>query len=177
MILVGLGNPGPEYATTRHNLGFVVLDALAQSLDVSWNHEREVVVARYGDSWLLKPQTFMNKSGSALQDFLTYKNISIDSADIHRDLLVVHDELDFEPGDYKIQRDRSSAGHNGVQSIIDQFNTKDFSRLRLGIGNGRLNDIPSEDYVLQRPPEAERELLATAVTQAVEELVRLVEKK
>lgn len=170
MVLIGLGNPGPEYTGTRHNLGWQVIDALAEKLGLSWAAERDVMLARTEPHWLIKPQTFMNRSGQALRDWLTYKNISTDLADLHRDLLVIHDELDFAPGVWKIQRDRSSAGHNGVQSIIDQLGSKDFTRLRMGIGSGRDFGIPSEDFVLQRPPELERTALRTAITEAVEQL-------
>lgn len=176
MIIVGLGNPGPEYSATRHNLGWQVVEALAQHLGTTWERDRDVLVARFGSHWLVKPQTFMNRSGVALRDWLEYKNISIDPADLHRDLLVVHDELDFEPGVFKMQRDRSSAGHNGVQSIIDQLNSKDFYRLRIGIGSGRELGIPNEDFVLQRPPQPEREALNTVIPQAVQQLQELLNK-
>jgi PTH1 family peptidyl-tRNA hydrolase len=109
MIIVGLGNPGPEYTGTRHNVGFAVLDQLALSLGISWSTERNTLAAREGDVWLLKPQTFMNHSGQALRDFLIYKNISTAGADLHQHLLVIHDELDFAVGQWKMQRDRSSA--------------------------------------------------------------------
>lgn len=176
MIIVGLGNPGQEFTGTRHNLGFVILDRLAAAHELSWVRERDVMVARSGDHWLIKPGTYMNRSGTAVKDFFAYKNISTDSADLHRDLLVVHDELDFEPGVWKIQRDRSSAGHNGVQSIIDAFGTKDFNRLRIGIGNGQASGIPGEDYVLQSIPAPDREPLEGAVSAAVTALSATIKK-
>ncbi len=176
MIIVGLGNPGSEYSTTRHNLGWQVIDALAVKLGLTWTKERDVMAARLDPHWLVKPQMFVNRSGESLRDWLDYKNISTDPADLHRDLIVVHDELDFEPGVCKLQRDRSSAGHNGVQSIIDQLNSKDFFRLRIGIGSGRELGIPNEDFVLQRPPATEREALAAAVIKAVDQLQELIEK-
>lgn len=173
MIIVGLGNPGKEYVGTRHNLGFQVLDQLAQDLHLEWTVERDVLVTRSGEHWLLKPQTYMNRSGQALKDFFSYKNISTESADIHRNLLVIHDELDFEPGQWKLQRGRSSAGHNGVQSIIDAMNTKDFERLRIGIGSGKSFNIPSEDFVLQTFPSTE----LPAIHVAVSEVVELIKKQ
>lgn len=177
MIIVGLGNPGPEYSATRHNLGWQVIDALTAELGIDWTKERDVLFARAEPHWFIKPQTFMNRSGLALRDFFSYKNLPTDPADLHRDLIVIHDELDFEPGNFKLQRGRSSAGHNGVQSIIDQFASKDFFRMRIGIGSGRDIGVPNEDFVLQRPPEPERELLKSAVTQAVDALRKLIEKK
>ncbi len=176
MIIVGLGNPGQEFTGTRHNLGFVVLDQLAATLGVSWAHERDVMVARIGHDWLIKPWTYMNRSGAALKDFFAYHNISTDPADLHRDLLVVHDELDFEPGVWKTQRGRSSAGHNGVQSIIDACGTKDFNRLRIGIGNGQSSGIPGEDYVLQSIPAPDREPLVQAISAAVESIISKIKK-
>ncbi len=169
MIIVGLGNPGPDYTGTRHNVGFAVLDQLAEALAVSWSQERDVLAVRTGDHWLVKPQTYMNRSGDALKDFLTYKNISLDGADLHRDLVVIHDELDFPPGEVKRQHSRSSAGHNGVQSIIDALSTKDFARIRIGIGKSDV--IPTEDYVLQTLPAPDRELVRAAIDQAVTELL------
>lgn len=169
MIIVGLGNPGKEYFGTRHNLGFVVVDALAATLGLTWSNERGVMAARFGDHWLLKPQTYMNRSGDCLKDFFAYKNISINSADLHRDLIIVHDELDFPPGEFKLQRDRSSAGHNGVQSVIDAFSSKDFSRIRIGIG--KLPQIPIEEYVLQNIPAVDQSAIDEATT-AVVDLLR-----
>ena len=168
MIIVGLGNPGPDYLGTRHNIGFEILDQLADALGVSWSAERDVLAARTGDHWLIKPQTYMNRSGHAIRDFLVYKNISIESADLHQHLLVIHDELDFAVGQWKVQRDRSSAGHNGVQSIIDALSTKDFQRVRVGIGNGKAFNIPSEDFVLQSFPHTDRILLNLVITEIVD---------
>lgn len=173
MIIVGLGNPGPEYTGTRHNAGFVVLDQLAETLGLSWSPERDVLAARESDLWLLKPQSFMNHSGQALRDFLVYKNISTEAAALHQQLLVIHDELDFAVGQWKMQRDRSSAGHNGVQSIIDAFSTKDFTRIRVGIGSGQLINIPNEEYVLQTIPTTDRPLL----DQVTKEIIGVIQEK
>lgn len=173
MIIVGLGNPGSDYIGTRHNIGFAVLDQFAETLGLSWSPERDVLVARESDVWLLKPQSYMNHSGQALRDFLIYKNIPTTGANLHQQLLVIHDELDFSVGQWKMQRDRSSAGHNGVQSIIDAFSTKDFSRIRVGIGSGKLINIPNEEYVLQTIPATDRPLL----DQATKEIIDVIQEK
>lgn len=173
MIVVGLGNPGPEFISTRHNFGFLVLDRLAESLGSTWDTDRSIQCAKYGQHWLLKPQSYMNRSGHALQEFFRWHNISTDSAALHAQLLVVHDDLDFPLGTIREQRDRSSAGHNGVQSIIDACSTKDFTRLRLGIGQESLAVIPTEEFVLQQFLPTERQL----VEETLDEAVRLLSAK
>lgn len=172
MIIVGLGNPGEEFHGTRHNVGFAALDFLVQELRLDdWSKDRDVLSTRFQDHLLIKPQTYMNKSGQALRDFFTWHSLSSESANLHSQLIVLHDELDFELGVMKTQRDRSSAGHNGVQSLIDAFQTKDFTRWRIGIGNNQALNIPAEDYVLQRFAPAERETLQS-VFQDVARLVQ-----
>jgi len=159
MIIVGLGNPDREHQQTRHNVGFMVLDALLElETGASWKTEFGVAWARLGQHWLIKPQEYMNVSGQTLKRFIEKKGIEWKVAD----LLIVHDELDFPLGEIHEQRDRSAAGHNGVQSIIDAFNTKEFTRLRVGIGDNRLYDMPAEAYVLQRfTPDEQKIITAT----------------
>lgn len=171
MIIIGLGNPGKDYLDTRHNVGFEAIEALAKALGADWTADRDVAVARYGDHWLIKPQTYMNRSGDALKDFFTYKNIATDPATVLDQMIVIHDELDFPPGEVKAQRDRSSAGHNGVQSIIDAFSTKDFTRFRIGIGKSP--HIPTDEYVLQNIPDQER----PAINEAIATTAELLRKK
>ncbi len=165
MIIVGLGNPGKQYVTTRHNAGWWVLDALAADLGLSWKNERSVDIASINGHWLVKPQSFMNESGPAVQDWLQYKKITVAPGD----LLIVHDELDFPTvGTVKLQRDRSSAGHNGVQSMFDTFGTQDMWRLRIGIGDNRPLNMPAENYVLQHVAAADQPVMDQAIKQAVE---------
>jgi len=164
MIVVGLGNPGAQYDETRHNLGFMVLDALVDSLDWgTWKRAGQVEYLKRSGHVLVKPQEFMNVSGPTLQSFFSSKKILW----VANELMVIHDDLDFPLGTVREDRNRSSAGHQGVQSLIDTFGTEDFWRLRLGIGDNRARSIPAETYVLQPFPEEAQPLLADMIGQAV----------
>jgi len=149
-LIVGLGNPGKQYELTRHNLGFRVLDLVAG--EVVWQNKYDALFLKLGNTVLAKPQTFMNLSGKAVNQILKYYP--------EAELVIVHDDLDFPLGTIRIQKNISGAGHNGVQSIIDELGTHDFIRIRLGIDNADLRkDIPSEDFVLQKFTESETDLV------------------
>ncbi len=131
-LIVGLGNPGEKYKKTRHNAGFLVVDLLQSAGTMS---EVDNVI-------LFKPRTGMNSSGKAVRRVVEEKGIDFE------DLLVVHDDMDIDLGDYKLQKGRGAAGHNGVGSIVDSLNSKDFWRLRIGIGRPPEGVEPA-DYVLE----------------------------
>lgn len=172
MIVVGLGNPGQQYADTRHNVGFMVLDAFARSWpDLSWKTEFGVSWARLDRHWLLKPQEFMNLSGPTLNAFLQKKGLAYS---IERDLLVIHDDLDFPLGEIHAQADRSAAGHQGVQSLVAALGSQAFRRLRIGIGNNREVNVPAEAYVLQKFSAEEAPIISQAVSNAVQQLKALL---
>lgn len=167
-IIVGLGNPGEQYKNTRHNVGWLALDYLLR--DVKWREDKKFQSLIYQDDDFLfvKPLTFMNNSGQAVQKILNYykllpKNLGIinkKDADLNEALTVIHDELDLNFGDYRIATDSSSAGHRGVQSIIDHLKTKKFTRIRIGIKNELLRThIPSDKFVLQPFSGEERQKL------------------
>ncbi len=150
MLIVGLGNPGKQYEQTRHNFGFRVLDLLAGG--EQWEHKHDSQFIKTDDLILAKPQTFMNKSGEAVKEILKYYPAA--------QLVVIHDELDFPLGTIKIMKNISSAGHNGVQSIMDELATKDFIRIRLGIDNPDIRgQVPGDDFVLQKFTEQELSLV------------------
>lgn len=135
-LIVGLGNPGPEYEYTRHNIGFMVADRLANELvqgPVNWQRDdkKNVLTIKSGDILLAKPITFMNKSGFAVKALVDYYKLAPD------DVWVIHDDMDLPLGKIRIRRGGSSAGHNGVTSIIQQLKTDDFLRFRMGIGRGK----------------------------------------
>ena len=161
-LFVGLGNPGAEYAATRHNAGFWWIDQLARRLNVSLTLERAYKgrVARAsvaGQSvWLLEPQTFMNRSGQAVGALCRFYKIPADH------VLVVHDELDLSPGQIKLKHGGGHAGHNGLRDIHAQLGTPDYWRLRIGIGHP---GVKSEvvHWVLRKPPLDDR----IAVDQAI----------
>ena len=159
-IIVGLGNPGEQYKSTRHNAGFMAINALARELNLVWvaNKKFKVETASGSGFILVKPQDFMNNSGFSVGAVLSYykllpKKLGIlktANADLAKILTVIHDDLDIELGKYKISVDSRSAGHNGVQSIIDQLKTKNFKRIRIGIRTEALEKIPVEKFVLQK---------------------------
>lgn len=148
-VICGLGNPGEEYEHTRHNAGFDSVDALAEELRVSyWKSECGALTAkaRYKgeDLLLVKPQDFMNTSGGPL------KKVCQAYGATPADIVVVHDELDIDPGTIRVKFGGGLAGHNGLKSIADKLQTKDWTRVRVGIGRppGRM---PVVDWVLSRP--------------------------
>jgi PTH1 family peptidyl-tRNA hydrolase len=132
-LIVGLGNPGPEYELTPHNLGFLTIDRLADVLHVEVrNRQCKALTARTQIGQepvvLAKPETYMNLSGMAVRELLEKLELKPET-----DLIVIQDELDFPFGTLRVQRARSSAGHNGIESIIDSLGTKDFLRIRIGV--------------------------------------------
>lgn len=166
MVIVGLGNPGSDYARTRHNVGFMVLDRLAARLAASWKREAGVAWFKHESHYLIKPERYMNASGEAVNTFFRYKNIVFTPAQ----MLVVHDDLDLPLGTVKPDIDRSSGGHQGVENIIQVFGTQGFQRLRIGIGSNRdrIPQLPAEDFVLQPFAPDERAIIDQALTQATE---------
>jgi PTH1 family peptidyl-tRNA hydrolase len=165
-LIVGLGNPGAEYDATRHNIGFAVVDELVRVHDAATVNTK--LLARIWkaktdahDALLMEPQTFMNASGDAVAAFMKTKKIPTSR------LIVVHDELDLPFGEVRVSQNASSAGHNGVQSIIDSLGTQEFTRVRIGIGPRPAN-IPGDKFVLQQFSAEERKTLATVIGNAAD---------
>ncbi len=165
-LLVGLGNPGPEYEATRHNAGFWFIDAAARQLNTPLNVERSYfgLAARantaHGPVWLLEPMTYMNLSGKAVAALARFFKIPPEN------ILVAHDELDVLPGQAKMKFGGSHAGHNGLKDIQAQLGSAAFWRLRLGIGHPGVK-AEVVDYVLRKPPLLEREGLDKAIEQSL----------
>ena len=165
-LLVGLGNPGPEYAQTRHNAGFWWVDAAARQLGARLVNDRAYhgLVARVnrasGPLWLLEPQTYMNVSGKAVAALARFFKIA------PQEILVVHDELDLPPGQLKLKQGGGHAGHNGLRDIHAQLGSPDYWRLRLGIGHPGVK-AEVANYVLGKPPAAEREAIEAAVERSL----------
>ena len=197
-LIVGLGNPGKKYAKTRHNVGFMVVDALAEKYGVKFqakkklgaeiaeiNHNSSPPPLKVREGWgelliFAKPQTFMNDSGRAISKLLTTYNLSpYEGSPVGRqltDLLVVHDEIDLPLGTLKIYGPgRSSAGHKGVESIIDKLGNG-FTRLRIGIENRKQFRIPpTDDYVLQNfTKEEQAKLNKEIIPKAIEEIKKFL---
>lgn len=160
-LIVGLGNPGQQYEKTRHNAGFLFLDSLALELGCFWSNESrfqglfaEGSVAN-GKVMLLKPHTFMNRSGQSVGKVAQYYKL------LPEEILVVHDELDFNPGVVKLKKDGGHAGHNGLRDIIEHLDSKEFYRLRIGIGRPPAGKVVA-DFVLSSPSKHEWEMLVNA---------------
>lgn len=169
-IIVGLGNPGQEYENTRHNAGFMLVDKLAAEAGAVWktNKRFKAEIAESTGVFFIKPQTFMNNSGESVQAVLSYYKLlprtfgilKVKGADLSQILTVAHDDLDIGLGKYKISTDSRSAGHNGVQSIINHLKTKNFQRIRIGIKKSAEQEkIPTDKYVLTKFGTKEKELV------------------
>ena len=168
-LFVGLGNPGQEYENTRHNAGFWWVDALARELGATLQVERNYFgkVARVnsprgaaGPIWLIEPMTYMNLSGKAVAALARFYKIEPE------EILAIHDELDLDPGQMKIKQGGSAAGHNGLKDMQAQLGSANFWRLRLGIGHpGNRGEVA--DYVLRRPPLAERLAVDDCITKSL----------
>ena len=168
-LLIGLGNPGSQYEYSRHNLGFRVVEALARRLGALQPVRKGAAIcaeAEYGGVKVLlaQPLTYMNRSGQAVRGLL--RDYPVDLSN----MLIIYDDLDLPPGSMRLKRDGGSAGHRGLQSIINLLGTDSFPRLRIGIGKPPPGcDVP--DYVLQRIPDAEAELFEFVLVDAVEAIL------
>ena len=164
-LIVGLGNPGSDYEATRHNAGFWFIDELARQAGCELRKDGKFhgYVGKanlHGEPvWLLKPDTFMNRSGQSVSALAKYYKIPVEN------ILVAHDELDFEPGDVRLKKGGGHAGHNGLRDIISAMASKEFLRLRLGIGHpGNSKDV--SDFVLARPSTNDKTQIGYAIDDA-----------
>ena len=152
-LIVGLGNPGPEYEATRHNVGFWFVDQLADKLKISLTPQAKFYgrAGRAGELWLLQPTTYMNRSGQSVAALANFYKIS------PAEILVIHDELDLPPGGIRLKQGGGNGGHNGLKDIQAKLGTPDFWRLRLGIGHPRTLGLSQQvaDFVLHQPRKEE----------------------
>ena len=164
-LVVGLGNPGKDYERTRHNAGFWLLERFAVHSGVALRKDGkyQALVGRLGSNgaWLVLPQSFMNASGRAVQMLAGFFKIA------PAEILVVHDELDFEPGTAKIKQGGGIAGHNGLKDISQRLGSHDYWRLRLGIGHPGDRDVVA-DYVLNKPSAEDRAEIDEAIGRSIE---------
>jgi PTH1 family peptidyl-tRNA hydrolase len=170
-VVVGLGNPGPEYRDTRHNVGHRVLDGLARALKKRWERDGQATVARAtwrGEPlYLVKPLTFMNVSGPVVAAALRRYHAS------PADLVLVYDDIDLPLGAVRVRMKGSHGGHNGVRSVIDSLGTADVRRVKVGIGRPlRKEDVP--DHVLTGFDPEEAPLVDAAVAEAGERVLGLL---
>ena len=168
-LIVGLGNPGRKYEATRHNAGFWFVEEVARASRAEFRREArfngEVARLPGSDVWLLKPETFMNESGRAVGALGSFYRIAPD------EILVAHDELDLPPGDVRLKFGGGLSGHNGLRDVAPGLGTRDFWRLRIGIGHPR--DTPASaqepvDYVLRSAGAEERKAIDLAIGKAME---------
>ena len=179
-LIVGLGNPGPEYEQTRHNAGFWLVDNLANSLpgtrlqrDSRYNAMLAKTSIAGKEVWLLEPLTFMNRSGQSVGALARFFKIAAD------EVLVVHDELDLMPGIARLKKGGSAGGHNGLKDITAALGTQDYWRLRLGIGHPRTLSLQQQvaDFVLHRPRRDDQELIEQAIDKSLQVMPLIVEGK
>ncbi|MBU0597074.1 aminoacyl-tRNA hydrolase [Patescibacteria group bacterium] len=175
-LIVGLGNPGKTYQKTRHNIGFMVLDALHKNIvqgydwKLSKKFNAEIVETSIGDEKiiLVKPMTFMNQSGEAVQLVMSYYKI------YEKDLLVVHDDKDLPLGKIKIENDRGSAGHNGIKSIIEHIKTQDFTRVRIGVASENKKKMSdTSKFVLGKFGLSEKKTLKATIENSIQQILGL----
>lgn len=172
-LIVGLGNPGQQYERTRHNVGFRVVDRLAEKWSCKWNERRGKAILASGNVGpekivLVKPLTFMNLSGEAVGELVHWYKISPE------DLLIIYDELDLPVGKIRLGAKGSAAGHNGMRDIIAKLHTSEFPRLRVGIGHPQNSRVQGRDHVLSAASGDEGILLVASEERAVEAVQMLL---
>ena len=172
-LIVGLGNPGSSYAETRHNAGFRFIEQLVSRTGASLKNESKLgghaakVTIAGNDVWLLMPDTFMNNSGDSVAAAARFYKVDPEET------LVVHDELDLSPGSVRLKVGGGHGGHNGLRDIIPKLGSKEFVRLRIGIGHpGSASQVAS--YVLKKAPNAEQELTDEAIARALSHIDDIV---
>ena len=175
-IVIGLGNPGSKYEFTRHNIGFRIIDSLARDMGIEFNKVKSYyslisrgMINNY-KVMLVKPQTFMNLSGRAVNRVVSYYKIPL------QDLLIVYDDLNLELGQVRIRKKGSSGGHKGIESIMQYLNSEDIPRLRIGIGNPSVNyNFDCASYVLSNFNNDEEDKIAEVIQLSTEAVKTIIE--
>ena len=170
-LIMGLGNPGKKYSYTKHNAGFMAVNLFVSNNnlgDFKKNKKLKSQILKTGDLLIAKPNTFMNLSGEAVNSLKEYYKIDT------KDIIVIYDDLDIEMGKIKSGIFESSAGHNGIKSIIEKLNSTEIHRSRIGIKNENIQNIPSEDIVLQKFQGDEIEKINIALQEAIKEIESLL---
>lgn len=171
-IIVGLGNPGKQYQSTRHNAGFLAVDYYLKGKDaITCQSKFKAQICEYHEAgekiFFVKPQSFMNLSGEVVKEICSFYKV-----DVKKNLLVIHDDKDLQFGKIKFTESSGGAGQNGVQNIIDQFGHKSFHRIRVGIESRELDSpISTSDFVLQKFTDEELEQLETKILSETNKLI------
>ena len=171
-LIIGLGNPEPEYSRTRHNMGFDVINMLAKKYEIELSRSNYHAIFGSGiiegeKVILVKPQTFMNASGEAIKKYVDFYKISLEK------VLVIYDDMDIEPGIIKIRKKGGAGSHNGMKSVVAELNSEDFARIRVGIGTPKFKD-DSINYVIGAIPKEEIEILDEGTTKATEAMLSIL---
>ena len=170
MILVGLGNPGDKYSKTKHNFGYWVIDSIIKKCSLKLKAGKgDYLYTQYGESFLVKPTSYMNSSGIAVNQILSYYKASI------KDLIIIYDDIDLPLGTIKFKDKGGAAGHRGVENIIYQLRTESFLRLRLGISLENFKMRPSEKYVLSPFPTEHNEEIDLVINNSIDGLEYLLD--
>lgn len=174
-IIAGLGNPKAEYKNTRHNIGFDVIEALADKMNIPMGIEKHKAIIGKGyiegqKAVLVMPMTYMNLSGDSLIEVCNYYKI-----DVETELIVVYDDIDLEVGGMRIRKSGSAGGHNGMKSIINRLGTQNFTRIRMGVGE-KPKGYDLADYVLGHFSKEERVLMDEDIDRAIEAVRVIVTK-
>ncbi|MCX7988000.1 MAG: aminoacyl-tRNA hydrolase [Thermodesulfovibrio sp.] len=171
-LIVGLGNPGRKYSKTRHNIGFMVVDKLAEKYNLDFNEKDDYLISRGNiegkEVALIKPLTYMNLSGRAVRKIADERILK----NLPNSLIVIHDDLDLPVGRIKIKKNGSSGGHKGVQSIIDLLGTRDFIRVKIGIG--KEHNMETSDYVLSPFSKEQKTLIKQKISKAIDSIVTII---
>ena len=171
-LIVGLGNPEADYANTRHNMGFNVINKLAKEYNIElsrkkFNSEYEKTIIEGQNVVLVKPQTFMNSSGEAVIEFVNFYKIDLDK------LIIIYDDIDIEPGKIRIRKSGSPSSHNGMKSIVNFLNSEKFPRIRVGIGKPK-EHTDMIHHVIGPIPETEKDQLNQGTEKAKDALIELI---
>jgi len=158
-MIVGLGNPGEEYRNSRHNAGFILVDEVAEKLSLIWSYEKKfnAEICKNDKYVLVKPQTFMNDSGSAVSKALQFFKVNLE------DLTVIHDDVDLSFEEVRFKKGSGTAGHHGVTDIVEKVGSLHFWRFRVGVGRPENNKFDVHGYVLGDFTDKEKEVLQTKV--------------
>lgn len=171
-LIVGLGNPEKDYSNTRHNMGFDVINALAKKYNIEVN--RTKFKSLYGDGFiegkkviLLKPQTFMNLSGEAVDEVCNFYKLNLE------DIIVIYDDLDIEPGKIRIRKSGSPGSHNGIKSVTHYLKSNNFSRIRVGIGKPE-KDMDLIEYVIGGIDQETKDILKIGIEKATDAVIEIL---
>ncbi len=173
-VIVGLGNPGKKYEKTRHNMGFSAIDKLAEKHDIKVNKLKHKALVGDGfisgrKALLVKPQTYMNLSGESVREIVSYYDVTLDN------LIVIYDDFDLETGVIRIRKKGSAGSHNGMKSIIEQIQSKDFPRIRIGIGKSG-EGSEWKDFVLGKTSKQDEKVIEDAVKRTADAVGCILEK-